>query len=115
MRKAALWGIGIFLGLVFLASLNDDPARPAAQPAANAEADALRFCIAFERTELVGRCNVDTKSKSVSVTIHTDEAEARKMCAQSAAQLAQYSRALGGWTLQFYGLGGAPLATCRLG
>lgn len=86
-----------------------------APAAADDTDDAFRLCRAMEATNLTTQCEVN--GRSVDVTIDTNGAEARKICAGVAQQMAQKTRSFAGrWKLRVFSpySGTKPIAVCTL-
>ena len=77
--------------------------------------DAFKLCRALKATGLTTECVVN--GRSVDVTIDTNGAEARKICAGVAGQMSQKTRSFGGrWTLRILSpySGNKAIAVCTL-
>ena len=90
-----------------------------AAPAASADVidDAYRVCKAMEGTGLTTRCEVKGWGSTIDVRIDTNGAEARKICAGVANQMAKQTRTFAGkWKLQIFSpySGDQPIAVCTL-
>jgi hypothetical protein len=84
---------------------------------ANVIDDAYRLCKAMESTNLTMQCEVKGFGSMVDVTIDTNGAEARRICAGVADQMAQLTSSFGGtWKLRIFSpySGERPIATCTL-
>ncbi len=79
--------------------------------------DAYRLCKAMEGTGLTTQCEVKGWGSTVDVRIDTNGAEARKICAGAADNMAKQTRSFAGkWRLQIFSpySGDRPIAVCTL-
>lgn len=85
--------------------------------AADAVGDAHRLCSAVSRTGMATECEVSGYHSRVDVTIDTNGAEARKICAGMVDQMAQVTRSFAGkWQLRILSpySGTKAIAVCTL-
>lgn len=79
--------------------------------------DAYRLCAAMEATPLTTKCSVRGYGRTVDVTMDTNGAAARKLCAGVVKLMAEKTRNFAGeWKLQIFSpySGGEPIADCVL-
>lgn len=79
--------------------------------------DAYMVCAAMEATRLTTQCSVRGWSRTIDITIDTNGAEARKICAGVVKLMAEKTRNFAGeWKLQMFSpySGERPIAVCVL-
>jgi hypothetical protein len=101
------------LQLLFVASM----ALASPFAAADVIDDAYRLCKAMDDTGLATQCEVEGWGSTVDVTIDTNGAEARKICAGVVKVMAKQTRTFAGkWKLRIFSpySGQRPIAVCTL-